>query len=85
MLRFDAVMSAKHYKYVMFNLPEEKLEKVASLVGGMKSPTVTKLMEKGWISVQLVVAEDRFWEIFEQLRDLGAEGILVTAIEKMTE
>ena len=70
MMRFDAVMRAKNYKYVMFNLPEEKLEKVASLVGGMKSPTVTKLMEKGWI---------------EQLRDLGAEGILVTAIEKMTE
>lgn len=85
MIRFDAVMRADNYKYVMFNLPEDKLADVAALVGGMKSPTVTRLMEKGWLSVQIVVAEDVFWDIFENLRALGAQGILVTPIEKMTE
>lgn len=73
----------------MFNLPpEEHLEQVAHIIGGMKSPTVTPLMEKGgWVSVQTVVAEDTFWEDFEQLKALGAQGgILVTPpIEKMTE
>ncbi|NLZ76695.1 MAG: ATP phosphoribosyltransferase [Spirochaetales bacterium] len=85
LLRIDAVMKASSYKYVIFNLPEAQLEAVAEVVGGMKSPTVTKLMETGWVSVQIVVAEDTFWEVFEQLKALGAQGILVTAIEKMTE
>ena len=85
MLRIDAVMKASSYKYVIFNLPEEHLDQVAGIVGGMKSPTVTRLMEKGWVSVQTVVAEDLFWDVFEQLKALGAQGILVTPIEKMTE
>lgn len=85
MLRIDAVMRAASYKYVIFNLPEEHLDQVAGIVGGMKSPTVTRLMEKGWLSVQTVVAEDLFWDVFEQLKALGAQGILVTPIEKMTE
>lgn len=85
MLRIDAVMRASSYKYVLFNLPEEHLDQVARIVGGMKSPTVTRLMEAGWVSVQTVVAEDTFWDVFEQLKALGAQGILVTPIEKMTE
>ncbi|MGE4584624.1 MAG: ATP phosphoribosyltransferase [Sphaerochaeta sp.] len=85
LLRIDAVMKAASYKYVLFNLPEEHLAQVADIVGGMKSPTVTRLMETGWVSVQTVVAEDTFWDVFEQLKALGAQGILVTPIEKMTE
>ncbi len=85
MLRLDAVMRASNYKYIMFNLPEEHLDQVAHIIGGMKSPTVTPLLEKGWVSVQTVVAEDTFWDDFEQLKELGAQGILVTPIEKMTE
>ena len=85
MLRIDAVMRAASFKYVIFNLPEEHLDQVAHIVGGMKSPTVTRLMEAGWVSVQTVVAEDTFWDVFEQLKALGAQGILVTPIEKMTE
>jgi len=85
LVRLDAVMKAQNYKYIMFNLPEAQLKKVADIIGGMKSPTVTPLMEKGWISVQTVICEDTFWEDFEQLKALGAQGILVTPIEKMTE
>lgn len=82
--RLDAVILADNYKYVMFNLPEEQIQAVANLVGGVKSPTVTNLFEKGWVSVQIVVEEDRFWEVFEKLKELGAQGILVTPIEQMT-
>lgn len=85
LLRIDAVMRARNYKYVMFNLPEEHIGEVAKIVGGVKSPTVTKLLEPGWVAVQIVVSEDVFWDVFEQLRALGAQGILVTPIEKMTE
>ena len=85
MLRINAVQKAQGYKYIMFNLPEKELEKVRRIVPGMKRPTVTHLLEAGWVSVQTVVQEDHFWDVVEQLKHLGAEGILVTAIEKMTE
>ncbi|HZJ88657.1 MAG TPA: ATP phosphoribosyltransferase [Sphaerochaeta sp.] len=85
LLRIDAVMRAASYKYIMFNLPEAHVLAVSELIGGMKSPTVTPLLEKGWVSVQSVVAEDRFWDVFEQLKELGAQGILVTPIEKLAE
>ncbi len=83
--RMDALMLAKHKKYVLFNLPKTKLEEAAKIVGGMKSPTVTPLLDSTWVSVQTVVDEDKFWTIFENLKSLGAEGILVMDIEKMTE
>ena len=83
--RIDAVMNARHKKYILFNLPAARLEEAAAVIGGMKSPTVTPLMDEGWVSVQSAVDEDRFWAVFEELRKLGAEGILVMNIEKMTE
>jgi ATP phosphoribosyltransferase len=85
LLRIDAVMKATSYKYIMFNLPVEHVQQVSALIGGLKSPTVTPLLSEGWVSVQSVVGEDRFWDVFEQLKELGAQGILVTPIEKMTE
>ncbi len=85
LVRMEAVQLAKHKKYILFNLPKDRLEEASAIVGGMKSPTVTPLMDSAWVSVQSVIAEDRFWEVFESLRAIGAEGILVMNIEKMTE
>lgn len=83
--RIDAVMLARKKKYILFNLPKEKLSEVSSIIGSMKSPTVTPLLDSSWVSVQTVVDEERFWGVFEKLKALGAEGILVMSIEKMTE
>ena len=83
--RMDAVEKAKNKKYILFNLPAERLDEAARIIGGMKSPTVTPLMDKAWLSVQSVVSEDRFWSVFEDLRAIGAEGILVMPIEKMSD
>ncbi len=85
LVRIDAVMRARHYKYILFNLPEKHIEEVSRIIPGMKSPTVTPLYKEGWISVQTVVKEDDFWEVLEALQGLGAQGILVTSIEKMTQ
>jgi len=85
LLRIDAVMKADDYKYIMFNLPKEHLHQIASIVGGMKSPTVTPLLDEQWCAVQTVVHEERFWDVLEQLKALGAQGILVTAIQKMAD
>jgi len=83
-IRIDAVLRAKNFKYILFNLPNEHLSQVSSIIPGMKSPTVTPLYQEGWSSVQTVVKEDDFWEVLEALQGLGAQGLLVTSIEKMT-
>lgn len=83
--RMQAVRRAKRHKYILLNAPVSALDAVRALLPGIKSPTVTPLAEAGWVSVQSVVQEDAFWHIIDQLRAVGAEGILVLPIEKMIE
>lgn len=83
MFRIESVKKAKKNKYVLLNAPNENLEKIVSLLPGMKSPTVVALATPGWSSVHSVIAESEFWEIIEKLKQAGAEGILVVPIEKM--
>lgn len=83
LFRIRASRRAKNNKYVLLNAPNDKLDKICSMIPGMKSPTVLPLLEPGWSSVHSVIEEDQFWEIIEKLRDAGAQGILVVPIEKM--
>ncbi|MEP6927623.1 MAG: ATP phosphoribosyltransferase [Ginsengibacter sp.] len=83
LLRIDAVRAAKNNKYILLNAPNSQLKNIASILPGMKSPTIVPLAESGWSSVQSVVNETDFWEIIEKLQSFGAEGILVVPIEKM--
>jgi ATP phosphoribosyltransferase len=83
LFRIRAVKKAKNNKYILLNAPDDKLQEIISLLPGMKSPTVLPLAEKGWHSVHSVIDENDFWNIIEQLKAAGAEGILVVPIEKM--
>jgi len=83
LFRIRAVKNAKENKYILLNTPESAIEKICSILPGMKSPTIVPLVEKGWFSLHSVVKEDEFWERIDQLRAAGAEGILVIPIEKM--
>jgi len=83
LFRIRAVKKAKKSKYILLNAPNGQLEKIVSLLPGMRSPTVLPLAESGWSSVHSVLSEDEFWEKIEQLKSAGAEGILVVPIEKM--
>jgi ATP phosphoribosyltransferase len=83
LFRIESVKKAKRNKYVLLNAPNANLDKIISLLPGMKSPTVIALATPGWSSVHSVIDESDFWEIIEQLKLAGAEGILVVPIEKM--
>lgn len=83
MFRMESVRRARRHKYIVLNAPEASVERIKSILPGMKSPTVTALATSGWYSVSSVIAEDDFWTIIKQLRASGAEGILVMPIEKM--
>lgn len=83
LFRMDAVKTAEDKKYVLMNVPKDKLEQIVAVLPGMKSPTVMPLAQEGWCSVHTVLDENCFWEIIGKLKSLGAEGILVLPIEKM--
>ena len=83
LFRIRAVRKAQNNKYVLLNAPNDSLDKIISLLPGMKSPTVLPLAESGWSSVHSVLNEDEFWEKIEALKNAGAQGILVVPIEKM--
>lgn len=81
--RIRSVRAATDNKYILLNAPNENLEKIISVIPGMKSPTVMPLAEEGWSSVHSVLSEKEFWAVIDKLRALGAQGILVIPIEKM--
>lgn len=83
LFRIKAVRNAEDKKYVRMNAPKDKLDEIISVLPGLKSPTVIPLADSEWCSVHTVLDEKRFWEIIGKLKDLGAQGILVTPIEKM--
>jgi ATP phosphoribosyltransferase len=83
LFRIDSVQRGQNAKYVVLNVQEQNIEKVTSLLPGMKSPSVLPLTTKGWFSLHSVIEENDFWNIIENLREAGAEGILVLPIEKM--
>ena len=83
LFRIESVKKAKKNKYVLLNAPNDQLEKIVSILPGMKSPTILPLAKEGWSSVHSVIEESDFWNMIEQLKNAAAEGILVIPIEKM--
>ena len=81
--RIKSVLQARQSKYVLLNAPNDRLDDVLRLLPGMRSPTVLPLAEAGWSSVHTVINKDKFWEVIDELKQAGAEGILVCPIEKM--
>ena len=83
LFRIEAVRSAQDKKYVMMNAPKDKVDAITEVLPGIKSPTIIPLADSEWCSIHTVLDEKRFWEIIGKLKELGAQGILVTPIEKM--
>lgn len=81
--RLQSVLKARNFKYILMNIPNDKIDKVIDILPGMRSPTVLPLAEEGWSSIHTVIEKNKFWEVIDELQGLGAEGILVAPIEKM--
>jgi len=83
LFRIEAVKAATENKYILLNAPVSAINDISALLPGMKSPTIIPLSQEGWVSLHSVIKEDEFWEVIEQLKTLGAQGILIVPIEKM--
>lgn len=81
--RIRAVLKAKQSKYILMNVPNEKIEQVSKILPVLKSPTVLPLAEEGWSSIHSVIDDNRFWEVIDELKQAGAQDILVIPIDKM--
>jgi ATP phosphoribosyltransferase len=83
LFRINAVQAAQNNKYIVLNCPKDAIERIGSLLPGMKAPTVVPLTTEGWVSLHSVINENDFWTNITKIRAAGAEGILVIPIEKM--
>ncbi len=81
--RIRSVLAARQSRYVLMNAPNDKIDGIIQILPGMRSPTVLPLAEAGWSSIHTVINKDKFWEVIDELKRAGAEGILVCPIEKM--
>ena len=81
--RIQAALKGRKSKYILMNAPNNKVASIIKLLPGMRSPTVLPLAEEGWSSIHTVVEKDSFWEVVDELKANGAEGLLVVPIEKM--
>jgi ATP phosphoribosyltransferase len=83
LFRIEAVLKAKNSKYVLMNVPNINIPQISKILPVLKSPTVLPLAEKGWSSLHSVIDEDQFWEVIDELKQAGAEGILIIPINKI--
>lgn len=83
LFRINAVLRAKSSKYILMNVPNEKIAEISNVLPVLKSPTVIPLAEKGWSSIHSVIDEERFWDVIDELKANGAQDILIIPIDKM--
>lgn len=83
LFRIRAVLKAKNSKYILMNVPNENILKVSGILPVLKSPTILPLAEEGWSSLHSVIDEDKFWDVIDELKSAGAEGILIVPIDKI--
>ena len=83
MFRFRSILESRGMKYVLMNLPKDKIDDAVALLPGMKSPTLLPLADKAWVSLHVVIHEDDLWEKIEKLKNIGAADILVLALENV--
>lgn len=81
--RITAVLKAKYSKYILMNVPNDKIDAVSNILPVLKSPTILPLAEEGWSSLHSVIDENQFWEVIDELKSAGAEDILIIPIDKM--
>lgn len=83
LFRIRAVLKAKNSRYILMNVPNDRIERISRILPVLKSPTILPLAEEGWSSLHSVIDQDKFWEVIDELKAEGAEGILIVPIEKI--
>lgn len=83
LFRIQAVLRSKNTKYILMNVPNSKIEEVSNILPALRSPSILPMAEEGWSSLHSVIDEEKFWNVIDELKNAGAEGILIVPIDKM--
>lgn len=83
LFRVESVLKARNFRYVLMNVPNDKIQVISNILPVLKSPTVLPLLQEGWSSIHSVIGKEDFWNVINELKSNGAEGILICPIEKM--
>ena len=83
LFRIRSVRAASENKYILLNAPADKVAEISRILPGMRAPSLVPLGEPGWVSMHSVISEEDFWEVVDNLKRCGAEGILVLSIDHM--
>ncbi len=83
LFRIESVQRAKAFDYILFNIPNKNIKLASSILPGLKSPTIIPLLTPDWSSVHSVIEKKQYWQIINKLKSIGAEGILVSPVQKM--
>ena len=83
LFRIQSVQKAQSTRYILMNVPNDKIDEVSQILPVLKSPTIMPLAEEGWSSLHSVIEENQFWDVIDALKEAGAEGILISPIEKI--
>ncbi len=78
--RLQGVIVAREYVIFDYDCPIELVEAASKLTPGIESPTISPLADKNWVAVRALVKADQTNEIMDQLYEIGARAILVSAI-----
>lgn len=81
--RMSSVIRARNFNYILFNIPNESIQTASAILPGLKSPTIVPLLEEGWSSLHSVIDNSQTWNIIEELKQVGAQGILISEVSKM--
>lgn len=83
-MALESVLRARGKRYLMANVPRTQLARVKEIVPGLNGPTVIDIMNGGtYVAVHAVVPADSIYRVIASLKQVGAEGILVTRIERL--
>jgi ATP phosphoribosyltransferase len=80
----ESVLRAQEKRYLMANVPRARLDDVREVIPGLSGPTIVEVLDQGtWVAAHAVVDADQVYQTIAKLKGLGAEGILVTRIERL--
>jgi len=80
----ESVLRARKKRYLMANVRRDTLDQVREVLPGISGPTIVDVLDQGdWVAAHAVVDANQVYQTIARLKELGAEGILVTRIERL--
>lgn len=79
--RLQGVLTAHQYVLMDYDIPISKVAAAVAVTPGFESPTISPLHDKQWNAVRVMVPKAKVNQLMDDLYEVGARGIIVTALQ----